>query len=200
MIDVRVFQMFGFLVERQFLTREECERLRGDMRRAAAEAAGVVHHRGDVVDLGHRSTKRVSVSDASYSLIEERLAALRPRLVEHFHVELTGMQPPQFLRYGAGDFFRCHADTSDRPGAPDYLAVRKISTIIFLGHPADDAPAEGPGGELVFHGLIDDQRMQNRGFAFPPDEGTFLAFPSTAMHEVKTITAGERYSVVTWFY
>ena len=200
MVDARVFQMLGFFVECEFLTRADCERLREEMRRSAAEAAGVVHEGENVLDAGYRSTKRVWVSDGTYSLIEERLAALRSRLEQHFHVGLRGMQPPQFLRYGVGDFFRCHADTSDKAGAPDFLTQRKVSAVIFLGHPADDPPAAGRGGDLVFHGLIDDQRMQDRGFAFPSDEGTCLAFPSTTLHEVTAITAGQRYSVVTWFY
>jgi predicted 2-oxoglutarate/Fe(II)-dependent dioxygenase YbiX len=204
MIDVRVFQMLGFLVEPGFLARADCVRLRSEMSRASAEAAGVVHEGQNVVDRGHRSTKRVGVGDGAYRDMEQRLAAMRPQLERHFRVTLSGMQEPQFLRYTAGDFFRCHADTSDHETAPDFLRQRKISTVIFLGHPEEDgheaACGHGRGGDLVFHGLIDDQRMRDRGFAFPPEEGTFVAFPSTVLHEVTTVTGGHRYSVVTWFY
>ena len=93
------------------------------------------------------------------------------------------------------------ADTSDTGMAPDFLRQRRISTVIFLGHPADDGEDDGGrGGDLVFHGLIDDPRMRDRGFAFPPEEGTLLAFPSTVLHEVTTVSSGHRYSIVTWFY
>lgn len=201
MIDVRVFQLLGFLVGRDFLTRAECKRLRSEMSQATPELAGVVHEGQNVIDRGHRSTKRVGIGDPSYRDIEWRLNAMRPELERHFRVTLSGMQEPQFLRYAAGDFFRCHADTSDHETAPDFLRQRKISTVIFLGHAEDDGhDGRGRGGDLVFHGLIDDQRMRDRGFTFPPEEGTLLAFPSTVLHEVTTVTGGHRYSVVTWFY
>jgi predicted 2-oxoglutarate/Fe(II)-dependent dioxygenase YbiX len=201
MVDVRVFQMLGFLVSRGFVTRDDCRRLRSEMRVATAESAGVVHEGENVIDRGHRSTKRVGVGDTSCRLIEERLAAVRPQIQGHFRVTLNGMQELQFLRYAPGDFFRCHADTSDNEMAPDFLKQRRISTVIFLGHADEDShDGGGRGGDLVFHGLIDDQRMRGRGFAFPPEEGTFLAFPSTVLHEVTTVTSGHRYSIVTWFY
>src|SRR5262245_28262103 len=200
MADARVFQILGLLVEHGFLTPNACASLRGDMSRAATEAAGVVHAGQNVIDRGHRSTKRVSVGTDAARLVEARLAAVRPRLEAHFGVTLRGMQEPQFLRYATRDFFRCHADTSDAENAVEYLRERKISTVIFLGHPGECGSEKGSGGELVFHGLIDDPRLRDRGFPFDPDEGTLLAFPSTILHEVTPVASGERYSIVTWFY
>lgn len=201
MVDVRVFQMLGFLVSPSFLTRDDCTRLRSEMNLSTAESAGVVHEGQNVIDRGHRSTKRVDVGDTSCRFIEERLAAVRPQIEGHFRVMLNGMQEPQFLRYAPGDFFRCHVDTSDNEMAPDFLKRRKISTVIFLGRADEDGDDGGNrGGDLVFHGLIDDERMRDRGFVFPSEEGTFLAFPSSVLHEVTTVTSGHRYSIVTWFY
>jgi predicted 2-oxoglutarate/Fe(II)-dependent dioxygenase YbiX len=199
MLDAHVFELCGFLVDRAFLTHEDCARIRGEMTGAAAEHAGVVHDGEVVLDLGHRSTKRVGVGDATARFVADRLDEARPRIERHFRVELQGCQEPQFLRYSAGDFFRLHADSNDAHGAPGFLRDRKISTVVFLGH--DDAMSrDGRGGELLFHDLFDDPRLSGRGFPFPAAEGTFLAFPSTALHEVTTVTAGQRFSIATWFY
>jgi predicted 2-oxoglutarate/Fe(II)-dependent dioxygenase YbiX len=194
MIDVRVFQMLGFFVERNFLTREDCERIRGEMTHSSAEPAGVVHDGKIVLDLGHRSTNRVGVGDASVRLVEERLASVHKSLERHFGVPLQGWQEPQFLRYASGGFFRLHVDTNDLDGSPEFLKQRKVSAIIFLGHPSGEgSTVVDRGGDLVFRGLIDDPRIRNRGFSFSHDEGTFLAFPST-------VTSGQRYTVATWFF
>jgi predicted 2-oxoglutarate/Fe(II)-dependent dioxygenase YbiX len=201
MVDVRVFQMLGFFVARDFLTRDDCGRIRGEMRHSRAEPAGVVHDGRMVLDLEHRSTKRVGVGDASVRLIEERLASVHKSLERHFGVPLQGWQEPQFLRYASGGFFRLHADTNDLDGSPEFLRQRKVSAIIFLGHPSDEGgTVVDRGGDLVFRGLIDDPRIRNRGFSFSHDEGTFLAFPSTVSHEVTTVTSGQRYTVATWFF
>jgi len=199
MDDARLFRMFGFFVEREFLQRDECARIRSAMDGADAEAAGVVHEGDIILDRELRSTARLEVDDAWRGLIDARLAPMRARLEQHFRATLEGWQEPQFLRYAAGDFFRVHADTSDVDHAPDFLRERKISTVVFLGHPGD-GDGSGAGGDLVFYELIDDPRMHDRGFAFPHDEGTLLAFPSTVPHEVTTVTSGRRYSVATWFY
>jgi len=201
MIDVRFFQMLGFLVEPNFLTSDDCGRIRREMVSSNPEPAGVVHDGKTVLDPGRRSTTRVEVGEASHRLVENKLSTARRSLERHFGVALQDCQEPQFLLYQEGDFFRLHADTNDFDGSPEFLRQRKISTIIFIGQQAaDDRPASDLGGELVFHGLIDDPRMRDRGFSFPHDVGTLLAFPSHLLHEVTPVTRGQRYTVTTWFF
>jgi SM-20-related protein len=197
MIDGRVFEMFGFFIDRHFLSAADCERIRLEMRDGPFEAAGVVHRGQMTMDRDHRRTQRVGVSDDIYSMVTDRLDAVRDTLERHFGVTLQGLQAPQFLRYEPGHFFHAHADTSSVADAPGYLRDRKISTVMFLGHSTESADR---GGDLVFHGLMEDSRLATRGFPFPAAEGTFLAFPSTITHEVTPVTAGQRYSIATWFY
>jgi len=198
MVDARVFQLCGFFVAGSFLAGDDCARIRDEMTRSEYEAAGVVHEGEIVLDLDHRSTKRVSVGTRTAHLVAERLDAMRPQLERHFGVALHGCQEPQFLRYACGDFFRRHADTHDETGAPEFLRDRKISTVVFLGHTGD--AASDRGGDLLFHGMLDDPRIRDRAFPFPAAEGALLAFPSHVPHEVTTVTSGQRFSIATWFY
>jgi SM-20-related protein len=201
MIEGRFFQMLGFLVEPNFLTSDDCGRIRREMAHSNPEPAGVVHDGKTVLDPGRRSTKRVDVGEASLRQVEKKLSAMRGRLERHFGLALQGCQEPQFLLYQGGDFFRLHADTNDFDGSPEFLRQRKVSAVIFIGQrAADDRPASHLGGELVFHGLIDDPRMEGRGFSFPHDVGTLLAFPSHVLHEVTPVTRGQRYTMTTWFF
>jgi len=199
MVDARLFQLCGFLVERNFLPSDDCARIRDEMEAAEYAAAGVVHDGELVLDLDHRRTKRVDVGETTARQVSNRLDAVRPQLERHFRLALQGCQELQFLRYASGDFFRRHADTRDAAGAPDFLRDRKISAVIFLGHTGDTAAVDR-GGDLMFHGLLDDPRIGDRGFPFPAAEGTLLAFPSGVSHEVTTVTSGQRFSIATWFY
>jgi predicted 2-oxoglutarate/Fe(II)-dependent dioxygenase YbiX len=55
------------------------------------------------------------------------------------------------------------------------------------------------GGSLVFYGHRGDR--VGTGFSIPleGEEGMFIAFPSDWLHEVKPVTTGRRYAIVTWF-
>ncbi len=66
------------------------------------------------------------------------------------------------------------------------IAVRKLSLSIQLTD-----PKEYEGGELYLYN--DDEKI-----AMDKTQGTLIMFPSYVLHEVMTVTKGERNSLVTW--
>jgi len=64
--------------------------------------------------------------------------------------------------------------------------VRKLSISIQLTD-----PSKYQGGDLILHG-------DNKGTVMPKKQGTLIIFPSFVLHEVTSITKGERNSLVTW--
>jgi len=96
----------------------------------------------------------------------------------------------QVLKYNKGDFYVAHED-----GSGDHLSVydmpdnkfihnkvRKISMVAFL---SDDYE----GGELEISGETPMTR----------EVGNLIFFPSSISHQVKPVTAGERFSLSNWF-
>ena len=65
-------------------------------------------------------------------------------------------------------------------------AVRKLSISVQL---SDEDSYEG--GELILYTGGDNTIS-------PKEEGSLLIFPSFTLHEVKPVTSGTRYSLVTW--
>jgi predicted 2-oxoglutarate/Fe(II)-dependent dioxygenase YbiX len=116
-------------------------------------------------------------------------------------VRLTGWQRPQFYVYEPGDFFVPHQDRNDTdPTAPDWVRSRQVSVSILLNDERGGLDGQAHrGGGLVFYGHRGDR--PGTGFAIPlePEEGMLVAFPSDWIHEVRPVTSGRRYSIVTWF-
>lgn len=156
---------------------------------------------GGVLDQTMRRTGVAHVSASTLSWLEERLRATKPALEDHFLVQLSAWQRPQFYIYEEGDFFKAHRDRDDTdPVAPDWVKARQVSVSILLNDERgglDGRPYRG--GALVFHGHRGDRR--GTGFEIPleGEEGMFIAFPSDWTHEVRAVTSGRRYSIVTWF-
>jgi len=94
---------------------------------------------------------------------------------EHFEIDVdTGYQ---LLRYKEGQFYRQHTDSF-------ISQQRSLSCSLILN---DDYE----GGEFCFW----DGTMMHR-----PPKGAALVFPSNFMypHEIRTVTKGARYSIITW--
>jgi SM-20-related protein len=189
-VDPAVLARFGLFVADDVVDSKTCERLRAEMETSRAEAATVMEEGRDYVDAEQRSTKYAKVSDETRGATEEQLRTLRPRLEEHFDLELGELQPPQFLVYESGDFFGVHRDSSDEEDAADYSKARKLSVVLFV----NDGYG---GGQLEFYGLVEGQP----GMGIPLDArpGLLVAFPSGTRHGVTRVTRGERYTVVAWF-
>ena len=94
---------------------------------------------------------------------------------EHFEIDVdTGYQ---LLRYKEGQFYTQHTDSF-------ISQQRSLSCSLILN---DDYE----GGEFCFW----DGTMMHR-----PPKGAALVFPSNFMypHEIRTVTKGARYSIITW--
>jgi SM-20-related protein len=198
MPEAEFFVPFGLLVQRGFLEADLCEELRREMAAAPGHPSLVAENTADAVDENYRRTVTAQVSEATRSTVSGRLEQLRPTVESHFETPLQGCQPPQFLRYGVGDYFRPHAD-HESEGA-DYVTERRVSAVAFLNGQSEDAvPGSYSGGALTFFGLMDDPRGDAVGFPLLGDEGLLVAFPADLVHSVSAVTRGERYTIVSWF-
>ena len=104
----------------------------------------------------------------------------------------------QFTEYKPGQFYGWHQDSNPFPygedKAPEYRGrIRKLSCSILLNH-----PNEYEGGELQFNlrnNVEDDQILT---MTEAQRKGSIIIFPSFVWHQVKPVTSGVRYSLVTW--
>lgn len=198
MPEAEFFVPFGLLIRRGFLEPALCEELRREMAASPGHPSLVAEHAADAVDENYRRTVSAEVSEATRSAVSGRLEQLRPAVANHFDTRLQGCQPPQFLRYGEGDYFRPHAD-HESEGA-DYVTERRVSAVVFLNGESEEAVAGSySGGALTFFGLMDDPRGDAVGFPLLGDEGLLVAFPADLVHSVSPVTRGERYTIVSWF-
>ena len=83
-------------------------------------------------------------------------------------------------RYDGDDWYKPHSDFHPI----DPFTVVKLNIVAFLSNEGEDYQ----GGEFKF---FDGTHIESR-------KGRVLIFPSFYGHEVKPITSGNRYSLVTW--
>ena len=142
MVTVETAAWPNLYVDKQFLDPGICREILAEMS-AAPGAAATVYGRtaSRSVDQGFRQTLRIHPSVATVELIVNRLVALQPVVEQHFDVELSECEDPQFLHYREGDFFVAHQD-----GNTGLLQLdterRLVSTVIFLSHESD-SPQSG---------------------------------------------------------
>lgn len=113
-------------------------------------------------------------------------------------------QPAQFTKYGEGQYYNWHADTTYKPyegkhtNPSEVGKVRKLSVTVSLND-----PSEYDGGNLEF------SFRNNRDYDTNPDKaihscleirpkGSIIVFPSFVWHRVTPVTRGTRYSLVLW--
>jgi len=192
------FRKLGLFVAEEFLVPEACIELRSDINRSQFERATVLgedEQAGGVVDETVRVVSRARIPGTMRQGLQSRLKALLPELEKHFGVSLNDFEGPEFLVYGPGSFYTPHLDAN-----PDASTeTRRVSMVLFL-NPKSASPAPGCycGGSLTFHGLMDGP-FEKCAFSLEAEAGLLVAFRSSILHEVKPVTAGQRYSVVGWF-
>lgn len=154
----------------------------------------------NVVNEIKRRTRRVKVCDQIRDMMKERLLELAPVFEQRFAVEVTDCQDPTFLIYRPGDFFEPHQDYSSKSSAPDAIAQRLISVVIFLNDEGTvEKEGEFTGGSLAFYGLLKDPRCQQIGIPVKGKAGLLVAFRSNVFHQVTPVMKGERFSIASWF-
>ena len=92
---------------------------------------------------------------------------------------------PYYARYTPGMSYGDHVDDPVM-GPPGGQYRSDISTTVFL-----NAPDEYQGGELVIRTSFGGQRIK-------PAAGDAVVYPSSSLHHITEVTAGQRLVAVTW--
>ena len=159
------------------------------MAKAGGDAANVYADRDAAqVNALMRRTTQLLVPDEIVELVTERLTAHAPILQERFGTEPLIVEPPQFLKYVAGDYFVAHQD-GNTPLIRDKARFRRVSIVIYVN-------ADYSGGALTLHEPYPNSDVRT---AIEPVPGTLIAFRSETTHEVTPVESGERYTVVSWY-
>jgi predicted 2-oxoglutarate/Fe(II)-dependent dioxygenase YbiX len=186
-------------VRRDFLDPDSCARLVEEMSRNSRTRAQLSSPDGSgITDTRRRATYQADVSRARRRLVAERLDALLPEIEGHFGLPLGPVQTPQFLHYRRGDFFRPHRDSSTHQAHGPDLMARRIAAVLFLNRGTRlPEPASYCGGELRLYRI--DAEPADPGICITGEPGMLVAFPADVIHEVRPVTHGERFTVVTWY-
>jgi SM-20-related protein len=181
MVDVARFENF---IEPQALAK-----IHAAMLEASGGAANVYAQQdvGRINPLVRRTTQLI-VRDEIVQSVMTRLAAHAPILEERFGTGPLLPEPPQFLKYGPGDFFVAHQD-GNTPLIRDKARFRRVSIVIYVN-------ADYSGGSLLLH-----EPYPNFDVRTPiePAPGALVAFRSETTHEVTPVEGGERYTIVSWY-
>ena len=102
------------------------------------------------------------------------------------------------LNSATGGFYAPHTDGTRDSHAT--IQHRRVSVVVFLNTESDQ-PAKDcyGGGKLTFHGILNEAQWANCAFSLDPHPGLLVAFRSDLLHEVKRVTFGQRFTIVSWF-
>lgn len=93
--------------------------------------------------------------------------------------------PPMLCRYAPGQRYGAHSDTSYAVVNGERMRF-DVSSTVFLSD-----PAEYQGGELTVY-------LGDAPFRIKGRPGTAIVYPSSTIHEVAPVTAGERLVAITF--
>jgi predicted 2-oxoglutarate/Fe(II)-dependent dioxygenase YbiX len=203
MASHQFLQQLGIFTIPEFLTPEECAHWRRVAVASGGVEARIYRDQQGLHDESARKTLEVALDDPRRLELEQRITALQTGLERHYGVTLNGLDQLSCLRYRAGDFFRMHADVPESGSeqeSAEFAAVyrRCVSIVIFLNHPGHDTEPY-QGGALSLFGLMNIPASGDFGFPVEAETGLLVAFPATMLHEVSPVTAGNRYTLVSWF-
>lgn len=199
MPSLSFFRSLGLYVHESFFNPELCTQLQAQMSQSGSQKALITQpdDLGDTLDEDIRKVLSVSSSSSMEKMVWDAIWDLKPRLEDHFHVQLRASEYPAFLKYEKGAFYRPHKD-----GSPNSTATknRSVSVVIFLNDWSKE-PSENTygGGELTFYGLLEGPQWENCPFPLQPAKGLLVAFRSDISHEVRPVTFGQRFTIVNWF-
>jgi predicted 2-oxoglutarate/Fe(II)-dependent dioxygenase YbiX len=181
-----------------FLSPADCRRLieeidAGPLFAAPLREAG----RGDVAVQQRRRADYLAGSSPAQAAVALRLTAITADLAAHFGVRLSGVQPPQFLSYPRGGYFRPHQDRSDDPGHAADIRSRRLTAVLFLNSQAPLPCAGGYcGGDLR---LFRADNHPDPTLSIAGEAGLLVVFGAGVVHEVRPVTWGARRTVAAWY-
>ncbi|MDP3659888.1 Fe2+-dependent dioxygenase [Phenylobacterium sp.] len=94
--------------------------------------------------------------------------------------------PPMFNRYGPGKTFADHIDNAIRQDRDGVRLRADISATLFLSE-----PDQYEGGELTVEDTYGVHQVKL-------EAGDLILYPSSSLHRVEPVTAGERTAAVLW--
>ena len=205
--QLTLFERLGIFIKKDFLDRQLCQQILAEARQLdRVRLAQVNNDRGEsVVDETIRKVNQTYLSTELVTTVSESLRAIQPQLAERFQVKLVDRQGPNFLFYQEGGFYRPH---KDRNFSEDYQHInqrRRVSGIIFVNGQEQEPKSNNSdldtykGGELMFYGLLQNDRAGDFGLSLSGQPGLFVAFDSSIVHEVKPVIAGDRLTITSWF-
>jgi predicted 2-oxoglutarate/Fe(II)-dependent dioxygenase YbiX len=181
----------GVFVKRDFLEPGVRDDLRSQMEVSRSRKSPVGTQQGPVKVVEARNSRLVDMPSSADDVLLERLEAVRPEVESAMRDRYTALRPPQWLLYGEGNFHKPHQDWYDEPNWE-----RRISLLTFLnGESADSDPDSFAGGQLVLYGPLG----ENRGIPISGEPGLLIGFRANTVHEVRPVTRGRRYAVLSWF-
>ncbi|KAA2236628.1 Fe2+-dependent dioxygenase [Salinarimonas soli] len=129
-----------------------------------------------------KDNEQVREDSATLRLLRERIAAaIRRNPVFEAAVRPKALTPLLVSRYGVGRSYGSHVDN------PLMGELRTdVSFTLFLAE-----PEQYEGGELVIESPAGEE-------AYKLPAGHLVAYPTTALHRVDPVTAGERLVAVGW--
>jgi PKHD-type hydroxylase len=137
----------------------------------------------------HNTTKNNVIADAEDPLAQKAsqigLAALQRSEQARNFVLPQRVALPTLCRYAVGMNYGPHVDTAFLPGGQQPMRC-DVSCTMFVSD-----PASYQGGELIIYFGTETVRVKGK-----PGEVVF--YPSTSVHQVVPVTAGERLVVITF--
>jgi predicted 2-oxoglutarate/Fe(II)-dependent dioxygenase YbiX len=169
-----------------------CRRVQAAMDRGIREPTEIIEGEMTVAEDVRRAVQ-IEVPPAIFELVDAHLDAQRAALAAFFELPLEGREGVNLLRYEAGGFYKPHVDRAHLPAWPP-AARRALTIVLFLESSREADPAGGFSGGVL--------RLFPDGgdpIEIVPRRGTLVAFPAETVHEVSTVVAGHRDTVVDWF-
>ena len=167
--------MIPMVSESGFLSASDCELLSGFLE-------------GNVMRLGMEniepffSYRQINYAKVDQRRVKEIMDGVRKRIAVLLCARLHGGGPlyPEYtdlVLWREGQNMNVHQDN-----LPPNFEHRLYSSILYL--------TECEGGSTVFPKL---------GIEVPPDVGRMIAYPSSEPHGVRTIVAGKRHTLASWY-
>lgn len=163
----------------KIIPKEYCELIVSNVDWNAQHTAKIIGKVTEKQLLKKRKTEVVWEPKASVvSCIAEKYVHLANQAAG-WNFNLTEIEHVQMGKYHSGGFYTWHTDDSALAENP-----RKLSFVLLLNN-----PTEYEGGVFQFEKLKEQPVLE---------QGSILVFPSFLRHRVTPVTAGIRYSAVTW--